>query len=138
MDLNIQLNDSGEDKKKAARVKEAERKKALKAYQPTDEEVWFTGYETHTGKRKNGIYQNKNSEADKKKLDMVYDAIQKGELSKGVDDMKKFTKAHALRLYQNLMVKRRKAILDGMVKKTPDNYVLAMDTLTLGNHVRSP
>lgn len=133
MDLNIELNDAGEDKKKAERVKEAERKKALKAYQPTDEEVWFTGYETHTGKRKNGIYQNKNSEADKKKLDMVYDAIQKGDLSKGVEDMKKFTKAHALRLYQNLMVKRRKAILDEMVKKTPDNYVLAMDVLTIGN-----
>jgi len=134
LNFNPTLDENGEDIKKQARIKEAERKKALKLYQPTDEEVWFKGYETHTGKRKAGIFQTKiNSEADKQKLMMVYDAIQQGELSKGVEDMKKFSKTHAKNLYQVLLQKRRTLILENMVRKTPDNYILAMDVMTIGH-----
>ena len=137
MELNFNPSideDIEKERKKLERIKEAERKKALKEYQPTDQEVWFTGYETHTGKRKAGIFQTKiNSEADKQKLMMVYDAIQQGELAKGVDDMKKFSKTHANNLYQVLMSKRRTLILEKMVRNTPDNYILAMDVMTIGN-----
>jgi DNA polymerase I len=130
MDLGINL-DIKKDKKAeeaAKRVAEAERKKALKAYQPTLGEVWFTGYETHTGKRKAGIFQTKiASEADRQKLQAVYDAIKAGEIGVGVEDMKKFSKTHAKNLYQVLVQKRRGAILEKMVAKTPDNYILVMD-----------
>ncbi|PDY93256.1 DNA polymerase I [Bacillus anthracis] len=134
LNFNPTLDENGEDIKKLLRIKEAERKKALKEYQPTDNEVWFTGYETHTGKHKAGIFQTKiSSEAEKQKLMAVYDAIQQGELSKGVEDMKKFSKTHAKNLYQVLMTKRRTMILDNMVRKTPDNYILAMDVMTIGH-----
>ncbi|MDQ0976588.1 DNA polymerase-1, partial [Neobacillus niacini] len=134
LNLNLTLDENGEEvKKKQARVKEAERKKALKEYQPTMKEIWFTGYDTHTGKRKVGIFQAKNSDADKQKLKDVYEAIEQGELTNGVDDLKKFSKAHALRLYQLLVQKRRTFILENMVKNTPDNYILAMDVMTIGN-----
>lgn len=124
--MNLTLDENGEDLAKKQRVKEAERKKTLKAYQPTMHEVWNVGYETHTGKRKNGIFQANNSDADLRKLQLVADAIKSGELSNGVEDLKKFTKAHALRLYQILVQKRRGLLLDNMVKNTPDNYILVM------------
>jgi DNA polymerase I len=133
LNLNLSMEDNEKQKKAKERSKEAERKKALKEYQPTDREIWFTGYDTHTGKRKVGIFQTKLTDGDKKKLEMVYEAIQQGELKQGVDDMKKFTKAHALRLYENLARKRRGAVLDQMVKDTPDNYILAMDVMTIGH-----
>lgn len=134
MDLNIKLSlDENEDKEALQRVLEAEKKRALKEYQPSDEELWFTGYDTHTGKRKPGIFQTKLTNSDKEKLKLVYEAIQSGEIKKGVEDMKKFSKTHALRLYQVLVQKRRKSILDNMVATTPDNYILAMDVMTIGN-----
>lgn len=131
--FNPELETANEDEKKLNRVREAERKKALKEYQPTDDEIWNTGYETHTGNRKAGIYQMKLSDADKKKLDAVKKAIDAGELTKGVDDMKKFNKTHALKLYDILVKRQRGAILEEMVKNTPDNYILAMDVFTLGH-----
>ncbi|MHC5291095.1 DNA polymerase I [Bacillus licheniformis] len=136
MELNLDLSRDDEQKeylRKKERIREAEHKKALKAYQPTDEEVWFTGYETHTGKRKNGIFQTRLTDTDRMKLEQVRLAIEQGELSKGVEDMKKFTKAHALRLYHVLANKRRGRLLDEMVKNTPDNYILAMDVMTIGH-----
>ncbi|PAW37924.1 hypothetical protein CKQ70_30765 [Bacillus toyonensis] len=45
LNFNPTLDENGEDIKKLQRIKEAERKKALKEYQPTDNEIWFTGYE---------------------------------------------------------------------------------------------
>lgn len=134
MELNVDLKLEKEDQVAKARVKEAERKKLLKEYQPTMDEIWNTGYDTHTGKRKVGIFQTTiKSDNDMKKLRMVYDAIQKGEISNGVDDMKKFTKTHAMNLYQIVLQKRRKSVLEEMVRKTPDNYILALDVMTLGN-----
>lgn len=132
MELNVNLTlENDIDEKARERIKQAELKKALKAYQPTIEEIWFTGYDTHTGKRKVGIFQTKLSATDKKKLEQVYEAIKAGELSNGVDDMKKFTKTHALKLYQVLVIKRRSAILEKMVQETPDNYLLVMNETDL-------
>ncbi|MDR7207621.1 DNA polymerase [Priestia megaterium] len=124
MELNFNLEMFDEEKEKIARVKEAERKKALKEYQPTDDELWYTGYDTHTGRRKAGIFQTKISDADLRKLEAVKQAIDSGELGKGVDDMKKFTKSHALRLYQVLLKIRRESMIKHMIETKPDNYIL--------------
>jgi DNA polymerase I len=136
MDLgfNLSLNeDKKKEEAKRKRIEEAEAKKKAKLYQPTDSEIWFTGYTTHTGTRKAGIFQTNLSKSEKEKMQMVYEAIQAGEISNGVEDTKKFTKAHAKRLYDILAKSRRKEMLDKMVKETPDNYILAMDVMTIGH-----
>jgi DNA polymerase-1 len=129
LNLNFQL-DQHSEKEKSERVKEASRKKALKEYQPTTNEIWYSGYETHTGKRKPGIYQSKITDADKRKLDAVYEAIEKGELSVGVDDMKKFTKAHALRQYQRLIQQQRETTIKNMIATKPRNYHCIQDIIS--------
>ncbi|GAK00887.1 hypothetical protein JCM19055_4009 [Geomicrobium sp. JCM 19055] len=65
--FDIDLHDVQEDKQKLDKVRVAERMRELKEYQPTHDEIWRTGYDTHTGKRKVGIYQTKISNADMKK-----------------------------------------------------------------------
>ncbi|MEW4131937.1 DNA polymerase [Bacillus thuringiensis] len=122
-----------QEKEKLKRMREAEKKKKLKAYQPTMHELWFTGYETHTGKIKQGIYQTKLSDSDKRKLDMVREAIELGDIGVGVDDMKKFTKAHALRLYVVLMKQRKIATIKKMIATKPENYILVNNILAFGS-----
>jgi DNA polymerase-1 len=129
LNLNFQLDQNGEQIKNE-RVKEAERKKALKEYQPTMNEIWYSGYETHTGNKKPGIFQTKVSDADKRKLDAVQMAIQRGELGVGVDDMKKFTKAHALRLYQKLIQQQRDTTIKHMIASKPENYHCIQDIIS--------
>ncbi|PEM65277.1 DNA polymerase [Bacillus pseudomycoides] len=125
MDFNFYFEEeTTQAKDVAARIKAAEAKKQAAKYQPTWEEVWNTGYETHTGKRKNGIFQSKNSAPDEKRLREVKQAIENDELGKGVEDMKKFTKAHALRLHKELAESRRESLLEEMVINTPENYHL--------------
>lgn len=135
MDLNVNLSieeDKSKEAQKRERAKQAEIKKALKEYQPSLYEVFHTGYMTHTGKQKLGIFQTKISNPnDMKKLESVYDAIQKGELSVGVTDMKKFSKTHAMNLYTELKQKRVRVLLDKLVEETPDNYILVMDVPAL-------
>jgi len=136
MDLEFNLSldeDKKKEEAKRKRIEEAEAKKKAKLYKPTESEIWFTGYDTHTGTRKAGIFQTNMSKSEKEKMQMVYEAIKAGELSNGVEDMKKFTKAHAKRLYESLAKSRRKDMLDKMVKETPDNYILAMDVMTIGH-----
>ncbi|MGF9741638.1 DNA polymerase [Priestia megaterium] len=125
LNMNLSLDENG--KKKSNRVKEAEQKKALKGYQPTMDEIWFTGYESHTGKRKDGIFQSKVSAPDKARLDTVYQAIQSGELGVGVEDLKKFTKAHALRLHKVYMESQREATIKDMIANRPENYKLVTE-----------
>ncbi|MFA2595222.1 DNA polymerase [Bacillus cereus] len=122
-----------QEKEKLKRMREAEKKKKLKAYQPTMHELWVTGYETHTGKHKQGIYQSKLSDSDKRKLDMVREAIELGDIGVGVDDMKKFTKAHALRLYVVLMKQRKIATIKKMIATKPENYILVNNILAFGS-----
>jgi DNA polymerase I len=118
LNINLQLTDNSE------RVKEVEKKMKAKQYQPTMKELWFTGYKTHTGTQKKGIYQTKVTDADRVKLDAVYQAVTEGEIPVGVTDMKKFTKAHALRLYKVLLEQRKSSTIKKLVSEIPDNYLL--------------
>ncbi|MGR9546517.1 DNA polymerase [Priestia megaterium] len=122
MKLNLNLS-MQEDDKATQRVKEAVTRKKNAGYQPTWEEIWLTGYTSHTGTVKKGIFQtNISSARDKERLIAVKEAVENDELDKGVEDMKKFTKAHALRLWKQLNEIRREAIIDKMLREKPDNY----------------
>lgn len=135
MELNLNLNIESEKEKKAeARVKEAKKKKALAKYEPTWNEVWVTGYKTHTGSIKKGIFQTKISDADKPRLIAVKEAIESGELQTGVESLSKFTKTKALGLWAVLKEIRRESTIKKMVEEKPDNYILvnhsmAFDTM---------
>lgn len=116
---------------KQARVLEAVQKKKASAYQPTWEEVWMKGYPTSTGKHKNGIFQTKLSDTDRQRLMEVKSAIESGELGTGVEDLKKFTKTHALGLYKVLKELRRDDIIKKMVDEKPTNYILVDEVSTM-------
>lgn len=118
LDLQLEKPDSSVSE----RVAEAERRKKLKEYQPTWAEIFDTGYQTHTGKHKKGIFQLKNSEADLQKLQAVKEAIESGEISAHVTDRKKFSKSHALNVYRMLLEQRKEAIIAEMVQNIPENY----------------
>ena len=115
-----------QDKEELAAGKIAAVKSRIKdrSFQPSFEEVWSTGYVTHTGKRKLGILQTKISPADLEKLQRVKEAVETGEIPSGVEDMKKFTKSHALRLYKVLVEKRKSATIQKMIEEIPTNYLL--------------
>ena len=134
MELNLNLNLTIDNEKavvKATRVKEAVEKKKASAFQPTWEQVWVTGYPTTTGKHKNGIFQTKISDSDRAKLVEVKKAIESGEIGIGVEEMKKFSKSHAMNLYRQLKEIRRESIIKKMVQEKPDNYILVTDELGL-------
>ena len=128
LNFNLTLDDETESNE---RIKEATKKKKDASYQPTWEEIWITGYTTHTGTAKKGIFQTNLSAKDKERLLEVKDAIETDYLGKGVDDMKKFTKAHALRLHKVLAEERREAIIDKMIRERPKNYhtIITVDQL---------
>lgn len=128
MQLNLNLNLENEKEKQAEiRVKEAKKKKALAKYEPTWEEVWVTGYTTHTGSVKRGIFQTKITDTDKQRLLAVKEAIESGELTSGVDSLSKFTKTKALALWSILKEIRREGIIKKMVAEKPENYHLITD-----------
>lgn len=120
---NVNL-DTDIDGKKKARVKEAQQKQIAKSYEPTWDEVWITGWTSHTGTFKKAIFQTKVTEKDIEKLREVKEAIEANEIGAGVDSMKKFSKAHALNLHKLLMDKRRDGIVAEMIAHKPDNYIL--------------
>lgn len=124
MELNLNLNMKTEKEVKAeARVKEAKKKKALAKYEPTWNEVWVTGYTSHTGSFKKGIFQTKISETDKPRLIAVKEAIESGELQSGVESLSKFTKSKALGLWAVLKELRRESTIKKMVEEKPENYI---------------
>ena len=128
MQLNLNLNLENEKEKQAEiRVKEAKKKKALAKYEPTWDEVWVTGYATHTGSIKKGIFQTKITDTDKQRLMAVKEAIESGELTSGVDSLSKFTKTKALALWSILKEIRREGIIKKMVAEKPENYHLITD-----------
>lgn len=127
MGLNIKISAEKEDNKD--RVRQAQKKRSDAEFQPTWEEVWVTGYTRPTGTVKKGIFQAKNTEPDLKKLYEVKDAVEKGSLGTGVDNLKKFNKSHALRLYNDLKLIKREQVAKQMVANRPDNYV-TIDTPT--------
>lgn len=123
LQLNLDLG-TAKEQKAEARVKEAKKKKALAKYEPTWNEVWVTGYQTHTGSTKKAIFQTKLTEGDAEKLKEVKEAIESGELQTGVESLSKFTKTKALGLYPILKEMRREGIIAEMVANKPDNYIL--------------
>lgn len=128
MQLNLNLNLENEKEKQAEiRVKEAKKKKALAKYEPTWDEVWVTGYTTHTGSIKRGIFQTKITDTDKQRLLAVKEAIESGELASGVDSLRNFTKTKALGLWTALREIRRESIIKQMVAEKPENYHLITD-----------
>lgn len=118
IDLGIQKDSS------TNRAKEAQAKKDAKNYEPTWEETWDTGWTTHTGTHKKGIMQTKLTPKDAERLLEVKTAIERDELGRGVENMKKFSKSHALNLHKVLMESRKAGIIEEMLTNKPDNYVL--------------
>ena len=134
MQLNLKLETGNETTKK--RVAEATAKKKKAQYEPSWSEVWLTGYDTHTGRRKDGILQSKLTDNDKRKLLEVKKVVETGELGSGVESLKKFTKAHAMRLYKELQELRREQIIADMIKNKPANYLLVTNELELARIVQ--
>ncbi len=122
LNINIQLN--GEDSSAQQRVKDAETKVKNQKYEPSWNEVWVTGYQTHTGTLKKGILQTKLSEKDKERLLQVKEATESGELPHGVESLKKYTKTHALRMFKELQLIRREETIKKLLAEIPDNYHL--------------
>ena len=118
---NPEYESKAKDKLANSRVKKAREKKKQAMYQPTWEEVWYTGY----GKKK-GIFQTKLSALDKKRLEVVKLAIDQEEIGTGVESLKKFSKSHALALYKQLIEQRKKQIITKMIAEKPDNYHLIL------------
>lgn len=134
MKLNLNLNMTTEKEQKAEqRVKEAVQKKKLAKYEPTWDEVWVTGYTSHTGAIKKGIFQTKISDTDKPRLIAVKEAIETGELQAGVDTLSKFTKTRALSLWKELKEIRKASIIAKMIEEKPANYHLVTDGLEFQN-----
>ena len=123
--LNLNLENNKEAEALASkRVAEAKKKKDLAKYEPTWNEVWVTGYTTHTGSTKKGIFQTKLTDTDKGRLLAVKEAIESGELASGVDSLRNFTKTKALGLWTVLKEIRRESIIKQMVAEKPENYIL--------------
>ncbi|HBF7594824.1 TPA: DNA polymerase I [Clostridioides difficile] len=124
LNLNLDVNWVGTKKatKTAKRVKEAVTKKAKAKYIPTWDEVWITGYTSHTGSVKKAIFQTKIDTNTMNKLQDVKTAIETGEIGTGLDDLRKFTKTYALGLYKVLQETRRDGIIKKMVEEMPSNY----------------
>lgn len=123
MQLQISLGDFSKEIEKEAqkqeRVKEVKEKKKKARYIPTWEEIWVDGY----GK-KVGILHSKVTDLDKKRLLDVKQAVENGEIGIMVENLSKFSKAHALNLYKTLMEQRKESIIADMVAHTPANYHL--------------
>ena len=119
--MNLKNKNNNE---KAQQVLQKERDKK---YQPSWNELWFTGYTTHTGKHKKGIFELKSSAPDKARLETVKEAIEKGDIGTQVEDLKKFSKTHVLKLYKILMESRREETIKSLIEHCPKNYHLITD-----------
>lgn len=130
MDLDIKLTEEKDNNSKD-RVKKAQQSKQDSEFQPTWEEVWTTGYTRPTGTFKKAIFQAKNTDADLNKLYQVKEAVEEGLLGTGVENLKKFTKTHALRLYNDLKEIKREQIAKEMIENKPDNYYTVLTSKEL-------
>jgi DNA polymerase I len=122
LSINIQMED--ETASTRERVKATENKVKAQKVEPSWDQVWFTGYPTPTGKRKQGIFQSKLTPKDTERLKEVLEATNTGEIQVGVESLKKYTKAHALRMHKELMESRKEATIEKLVAEIPDNYLL--------------
>ena len=119
------------EEEKKRRLAEVKAKKLAAQYEPTWEEVWVTGWTTHTGTVKKGIFQSKLTDLDRQRLYEVKEAIERGEIGTNVESMKKFSKSHALGLYKALKESRKLGIIEQMIKNKPSNYILVTKLTTL-------
>ena len=123
MELNFNLNmNNTKEVESNKRIAQADAKKKASKYEPSWEEVWITGYPTTSGKHKNGIFQTKLTDKDHERLMDVKEAIEKGEISTGVESLSKFTKTKALGLYKEVKELRRDATIQKMIEEMPSNY----------------
>lgn len=122
MQLEINLGMTEKDTGSMARVKEAQNRKIDADYEPTWQEVWLTGWTNHRGTVKKGILQTKVTDLDKKRLKEVKEAIEAGSIGTGVESLKKFSKSHALKLYQQVKDAKREEVTAYMKANKPANY----------------
>ena len=126
--FHLNLQDT-KDKTADKRVKEAKVKKKAASYLPTLEEVFVTGYTTHTGSTKTAIMKMKSSPTDLNRIKEVYEALKNNML--GLDGLttKQLNKTSVLKvLYPKLVSIQREQILADMLKNKPNNYHCITDT----------
>lgn len=124
IDLGIDKDQEDNEKKALKRAKVAQAKKEASKYEPTWDEVWLSGWESHTGTFKKGIFQTKTTTKDKERLLEVKQAIEDGKIGSKVENLAKFSKAHALNLHKELVELERVGIIEKMVLSKPHNYHL--------------
>src|SRR5699024_8192392 len=137
MELNINLQLIDLDGSAKQRGRQTESKVKAQKYEPTWQEVWITGYTSHTGKFKKGIFQTKITDKDKERLIAVKEATEDGEIPVGVESMKKYTKTHALRMYKELQLIRRDTIVQNLMDNIPDNYLLINNKPAFENLIKN-
>lgn len=126
MDLDIQLDEK--EKHDNQRVLDAQNKQKDAKYIPTWQEVWVTGWTRRTtGNHKKGIFETKLSKKDKERLTEVKEAIEQGLISVGVDNLRDFSKTHALKLHAQVKEIKRDKVVQHMKKTKPDNYHIVTD-----------
>lgn len=131
-EFNLQINlgdlnkEAEKELKKQERVKAVKEKKKKARYIPTWDEVWFAEKGVN-GATKNGILKSKITDLDKSRLIDVKRAIENGEIGIMVENLSKFSKAHALNVYKQLFEQRREKIIADMIAHAPLNYHLITD-----------
>lgn len=129
MKLHINLE---QETNKESRVKAARQKKADASYCPTLSEVFIEGWITKTGKRKKPIRELKNSDADKKKITDVYEALNNNVL--GLDgistkDIRRTTVVNVL--YPRLVAIKKDEMIRHLIDTAPKNYHCVTDMTEL-------
>ncbi|MFT4413235.1 DNA polymerase [Fredinandcohnia humi] len=121
MELEIKLSLKDDDSQAVERVKKAVKKKT--ASKETIEQAW-----------ERVLSLAGNTEADLQKLYAVKRAFEEGKV--GRDSDKRFSKAEALRMWQQLQEIERDEKLEKLVAETPDNYILVQTEKQLNKLVQ--
>lgn len=109
--LNLRSPTAEEPEDVTERIASATKRK--KAAEETIEDAWIR------------IFTLKNTDADREKLIAVKDAMDTGVTGRHPSCVgKRFSKAEAMRIYEDLRVSIREERLRSMVAKTPANYFL--------------
>lgn len=129
MKLNLNLE---QDTNKEKRVKAARQKKADASYCPTLSEVFIEGWITKTGKRKKPIRELKNSDADKKKITDVYEALNNNVLGLDGISTKDISKTTVINvLYPRLVAIKKDEMIRHLIDTAPKNYHCVTDMAEL-------
>lgn len=129
MKLHINLE---QETNKESRVKAARQKKADASYCPTLSEVFIEGWITKTGKRKKPIRELKNSDADKKKITDVYEALTSNVLGLDGISTKDISKTTVINvLYPRLVAIKKDEMIRHLIDTAPKNYHCVTDMAEL-------